>query len=253
MDMVSILTELKKGTISVKEAEKRIRLHSYNRLGETAKIDIHRQARTGVPEVILGEGKTLDDLMEICTGILESGERAMVTRVTEEQYDAISDLANTQWFGQAKIMVLNSHISIVKTGGKVGIISAGTSDIPVSEEARLIAEELGCEVFTVYDVGVAGIHRLFPELSRMTKEDVDVVIVSAGREGTLPSVVSGLIDCPVIGLPTSTGYGFGGLGEAALLSMLQSCSVISVVNIDAGFVAGAYAAKVANRAARERK
>ncbi|MBU3966174.1 MAG: AIR carboxylase family protein, partial [Euryarchaeota archaeon] len=128
----------------------------------------------------------------------------------------------------------------------------GTADIPVSEEAKEIAVEMGCTVSTIYDVGVAGIHRLFPELGKLVSEGVDAIVVAAGREGTLPAIVAGLVDVPVIGVPVSTGYGAGGKGEAALLSMLQSCSVLAVVNIDAGFVAGAFAARIANLAAKNR-
>ncbi len=127
--------------------------------------------------------------------------------------------------------------------GKVGILAAGTADIPVAEEARVVALEMGCAVICEYDVGVAGIHRLFPCLEKMV--DVDAFVVAAGREGTLPAIVAGLVDSPVIGLPVSTGYGLGGGGLAALYSMLQSCSVLTVVNVDAGFVAGAFAAKIA--------
>jgi NCAIR mutase (PurE)-related protein len=134
-----------------------------------------------------------------------------------------------------------------KTGGIVGIITAGTSDIRVAEEARAIAEEMGSEVRTAYDVGAAGIHRLFPALKSLL--DAHVFIVAAGREGTLPAIVAGLVDRPVIGVPVSTGYGYMGEGRAALASMLQSCSVVAVVNIDAGFTAGAFAARIANMAA----
>ena len=122
----------------------------------------------------------------------------------------------------------------------------------MAEEAKEIAVEMGCAVTTLYDVGVAGIHRLFPELSKLMSGGVDAIVVAAGREGTLPAIVAGLVDVPVIGVPVSTGYGAGGKGEAALLSMLQSCSVLSVVNIDAGFVAGAFAARIANLAAKNR-
>ncbi len=142
--------------------------------------------------------------------------------------------------------------SIAKTGGKIGVISAGTADIPVAEEAKVIAQEMGCSVTAIYDVGVAGIHRLFPELAKLAGAGVDAIVVAAGREGTLPAIVSGLVDVPVIGVPVSTGYGAGGKGDAALLSMLQSCSVLAVVNIDAGFVAGAFAARIANLASKNR-
>ncbi len=133
----------------------------------------------------------------------------------------------------------------------MGILAAGTADIPVAEEAKVVAEEMGCTVVSEYDVGVAGIHRLFPCLEKMS--DVDAFVVAAGREGTLPAVVAGLVDAPVIGLPVSTGYGLGGNGLAALYSMLQSCSVLTVVNVDAGFVAGAFAAKIAKQKAYGQK
>ena len=147
-------------------------------------------------------------------------------------------------------MVLAGSPRLPDTGGIVGVITAGTSDIRVADEARIIAEEMGCKVRTAYDVGVAGIHRLFPILNEMS--DCHALVVAAGREGTLPAVVAGLMDRPVIGVPVSTGYGFMGNGEAALASMLQSCSVLTVVNIDAGFVAGAFAARIAVLVAEER-
>ncbi len=141
-----------------------------------------------------------------------------------------------------------------RTGGRVGLISAGTSDIPCAEEARLIAEAMGCVVVPVYDVGVAGLHRLFQPLQSMLAEGVDVIIVAAGMDGALPSVVSGLVDVPVIGLPTSIGYGLGGGGVGALISMLQTCAPgLTVVNIDNGVGAGATAALIANRVAHTRK
>ncbi len=142
------------------------------------------------------------------------------------------------------MLVLSTGKSPKPTGGIVGIITAGTSDIRVAEEAKIIAEEMGCTVRTAYDVGAAGIHRLFPALKPLL--DAHVFIVCAGREGTLPSIVAGLVDKPVIGVPVSVGYGYMGEGRAALASMLQSCSVLSVVNIDAGFTAGAFAARIAN-------
>jgi NCAIR mutase (PurE)-related protein len=141
------------------------------------------------------------------------------------------------------VLVLSRGSTPSLTGGIVAIITAGTSDIRVAEEAKTIAEEMGCVVRTAYDVGAAGIHRLFPALQPLL--DAHAFIVCAGREGTLPAVVAGLVDKPVIGVPVSTGYGYMGEGRAALASMLQSCSVIAVVNIDAGFTAGAFAARIA--------
>jgi len=146
------------------------------------------------------------------------------------------------------------HKAPSQTGGRVGVITAGTSDQPVAEEATLVLREMGCSVTTAYDVGVAGLHRLFDPLRRLLGEaQVDVIIVAAGMDGALPSVVSGLVDVPVIGLPTSVGYGLGGQGEAAILTMLQSCSPgISVVNIDNGVGAAAVAGLIAVRCARAR-
>jgi NCAIR mutase (PurE)-related protein len=139
-------------------------------------------------------------------------------------------------------------------GGRVGILTAGTSDISVAEEAKLVAQEMGCVVISCYDVGVAGIHRLLEPLRLLIESDVDVVVVVAGREGALGSVVAGLVSVPVIGVPTSNSHGFGAKGESALMAMLQSCSLgLSVVNIDGGVAGGAVAALIANRAARFRK
>jgi hypothetical protein len=138
-------------------------------------------------------------------------------------------------------------------GGKVGILAAGTSDIPVAEEARVVAEEMGCTVFAAYDVGVAALHRLFLPLKEIIQNDADSLIVVAGREGALPSVIAGLVDVPVIGVPTSIGYGLGEKGVSALMAMLQACSLgLAVVNIDGGVAAGAIAALIANRVAKAR-
>jgi len=156
---------------------------------------------------------------------------------------------------RARMVVLKDKgFKVSRTGGKIGIVSAGTSDIPVAEEAKAVAEEMGCEVLTAYDVGVAGLHRLFPPLKEMITEGVDVMVVVAGREAALTSVVAGLVEVPVIGVPTSIGYGFGSGGTSALMSMLQACPLgIAVVNIDGGVAAGAMAALIANRVAGPRR
>jgi len=185
--------------------------------------------------------------VDIALAQLKSEGRAIITRVSDGQLKALRKASRVEWNPRARVAILRKKKK-PPAGGVIGVITAGTADIPVAEEAKIIAEEMGCRVITAYDVGVAGIHRLFPELGRMVDAGVDALVVVAGREGALPAVVAGLVDVPVIGLPTSGGYGAGGMGEAALLSMLQSCSVLSVVNIDAGFVAGAFAAKIANRA-----
>jgi NCAIR mutase (PurE)-related protein len=237
------------GRFTLEEAVSQIKLLSCRTVGEMAKLDTGRGERTGIPEAILAEGKEPRDLAEIALAHLEETGSVIVTRISQEQLSALQQLdlppaATLEHNARARTAVLRKGDKRQK-GGKVGILAAGTADIPAAEEARVVAEEMGCQVVSEYDVGVAGIHRLFPSLERM--KDADALVVAAGREGTLPAVVAGLADAPVIGLPVSTGYGLGGDGVAALLSMLQSCSVIAVVNIDAGFVAGAYAARIALR------
>ena len=255
MELSAILKKLKNNEISLEEAERQLRITNFELLSDIARVDIHRAKRVGIPEAVIADCKTCDEVVSIARIHLKNEGRAIVTRACEENYAALKSLADEtgskiRWQKRAKIVVLGD--SIPGTGGRVGIVSAGTADIPVAEEAKVIAEEMGCSVTAIYDVGVAGIHRLFPELTKLVEAGVDAIVVAAGREGTLPAIVSGLVDVPVIGVPVSTGYGAGGRGEAALLSMLQSCSVLAVVNIDAGFVAGAFAARIANLAAKHR-
>jgi len=247
-----LLEGYSQGKISLDQAIKQIRLLNYRALGEMAKLDTHRADRIDIPEAILAEGKDANDLVKIALAHLDEAGMVILTRVSDLQLELLQEAelppgAVLDYNRRARSVVVRAG-EIKKTGGRVGILAAGTADIPVAEEARVIAEEMGCRVITEYDVGVAGIHRLFPSLEKMM--DVDALVVAAGREGTLPAVVAGLFDAPVIGLPVSTGYGLGGGGLSALMSMLQSCSVLTVVNIDAGFVAGAFAAKVANQRAR---
>ncbi|NYT02680.1 MAG: nickel pincer cofactor biosynthesis protein LarB [Methanosarcinales archaeon] len=233
------------------EAVGQIRLHSLREVGGIAKIDPCRADRIDVPEAILAEGKEVEDLVNIARAHLEESGSVIITRVSPDHLQALKQAAFPEgtrflWTERPRLAVVRNR-ERKQTGGRVGVMSAGTADVAVAEEARVTAEEMGCEVVAESDVGVAGIHRLFPSLERMM--GADAVVVAAGREGTLPAIVAGLVDAPVIALPVSTGYGAGGVGQAALLSMLQSCSVLAVVNIDAGFVAGAFAAKIANRRA----
>lgn len=259
MSITTILTRLKKNEITIDDAEKEIELLRVRKISEIAMIDCNRKERTGVPEAILAEGKRPDDLVAIVRGCLADGGRILVTRVSDAHLDAFRSCIDLppqvmEWNERARTLVCASaDAQVLRTGGRIGIITAGTADIPVAEEARVAAREMGCVVDTIYDAGAAGIHRLFPDLGTMLENGVDAIIVAAGRDGTLPTVVSGLVSVPVIGLPVSVGYGAGGRGEAALLSMLQSCSVLTVVNIDSGFVAGAFAARIANLAAAARK
>ncbi len=218
-------------------------------VGQVACLDLSRKTRCGIPEVILAEGKETAHLRSIVESYVTKAGRCIISRLDPERAVSLMEWAHTRdisssWSDEGRVLVLATGDGPQKTGGVVGIITAGTSDIRVAEEARIIAEEMGCCVRRAYDVGVAGIHRLFPVIRDMA--DCHAFVVAAGREGTLPSVVAGLVDRPVIGVPVSTGYGYMGGGQAALASMLQSCSVLTVVNIDAGFVAGASAAMIAN-------
>jgi NCAIR mutase (PurE)-related protein len=248
-----LLERYRKGEISLDSAAEAIEGLRLERIGDFACMDLGRTVRCGMPEVVLAEGKEPDHLAEIALSNAEASGRCMVTRVTEEQALLVMERAHqkgiaVEYSTTGHVLVLATRPAPKRTGGIIAIITAGTSDIRVAEEARIIAEEMGCEVRSAYDVGAAGIHRLFPALKQLLA--AQVFIVCAGREGTLPSVIAGLVDKPVIGVPVSTGYGYMGEGRAALASMLQSCSVIAVVNIDAGFVAGAFAARIANKEAR---
>jgi len=244
-----VLSRYKSGDISLESAAEEIEGLRLDYIGDFACIDLGRAVRCGMPEVVLGEGKDPAHLAEIAIRHAEATGRCIITRVMPEQVVSIKKRAENTGIvlhhhETGRVLVLAKGAAPKPSGGVVAVITAGTSDIRVAEEAKVIAEEMGCEVRTAYDVGAAGIHRLFPALKPLLA--AHVFIVCAGREGTLPAVVAGLVDKPVIGVPVSTGYGYMGEGRAALASMLQSCSVIAVVNIDAGFTAGAFAARIAN-------
>ncbi len=241
------------------EMEQKLQNPQHN---DVARIEVRpdpgRERRKGTPEVIFGETKGVAQIIAMAQGLLKESGRAIVSRVHPE---AIGSLQMA--FQEYTVRVHEAARAVViyrpdfvrpHSGGHVGVISAGTSDIPVAEEAALTAEEMGCHVTCIYDVGVAGLHRLIEPLRNLLATDVDAIIVAAGMDGALPSVVAGIVPVPVIGLPTSIGYGFGGKGIAALLSMLQTCAPgLSVVNIDNGVGAGITAALIANRVAQARE
>lgn len=233
-------------------------LLAIKRLRQFARLDVGRELRKGLPEVILAEGKDPHDVADIVEVMVERTGRAIVSRADRTILRNVraKRLAKTQvqFFDRAGMIVARGlSFETKKTGGKVGLLTAGTSDIPVAEEARIISNEMGCETREFYDVGVAGLHRLFKPLAELLRWDADVILVVAGREGALPTVVAGLVDVPVIAVPTSRSYGFGDRGIAALAAMLQSCSLgIAVVNIDSGVGAGSIGALIANRAAKTR-
>lgn len=228
-------------------------------LEQFANLDLGRAARSGVPEVVLAEYKTTEQTVAIAQRILERVGRVIISRVPPEMRVALRAALDNEinWtaYGDGRTLVLSRPgAEPARHGGSVGLLAAGTSDLPVAEEAAALCYEMGCEIHRAYDVGVAGLHRLFEPLRAMLAAPVDVIIVAAGMDGALPSVVAGLVDVPVIGLPTSVGYGFGGGGVGAMTSMLQTCAPgLAVVNIDNGIGAGAMAGRIAARMGAARR
>jgi NCAIR mutase (PurE)-related protein len=253
LELLEILKSLELGKISTTKAKKLLALYSIKKIEDLAKFDIGRKIRRGVPEVVFAQNKQLADLKKIILSVLPRSDCVVVSRINKEHYTKIMTFSKKNKF---RIKTGRNTTSILffkklpLIGGKVGILTAGTSDIGIAEEARLMCEAMGCKCITSYDVGIAGLHRVFPIIKKMITEEVDVIIVVAGMEGALASVVSSLVDIPVVGVPSSVGYGYGEKGVAALASMLQSCTLgLSVVNIDNGIGAGAFAANIANRIA----
>ena len=243
MDLQEVLENVAAGDSTVEEA--RQILDGYTQIDDFARLDTGRADRAGIPEVVLGEGKTPDQLGSIARSFLEERGHVVLTRIAEETADSLEALAaDADWYEDSNVLVLRTtDHELPDCDGTVAVVSGGTSDVPVAEEAAVTAREMGCAVETYYDVGVAAIKRVLSKTEAL--KAADSIVVAAGREGALPTVVAGLVDVPVIGLPVSIGYGHGGDGEAALAGMLQSCTVLSTVNIDAGFVAGAQAAQIA--------
>lgn len=232
------------GLISIEEATRQLRNLSYEDIGY-ARIDHARAGRQGFPEVIFGEGKTKDQISGIFEKLMERSPNVLVTRTTADVYGQIRNIyTDAEWHESAKMIrvIRDDNIQGV---GEVSVVTAGTSDIPIAEEAALTVETMGNSVKRIWDAGVAGIHRILSE--REILQGSRVVIVVAGMEGALPSVVGGLVKVPVIAVPTSIGYGASFDGIAALLGMLNSCaSNVTVVNIDNGFGAG-FVASLINR------
>jgi pyridinium-3,5-biscarboxylic acid mononucleotide synthase len=239
-----LLEQVQSGKTSVSTALDTLRHLPFEDLG-FAKVDHHRAIRHGMPEVILGQGKTPDQVAGIAAALLAKSPNLLLTRATKEMASRVSDLAPQTEYFPASGVVRVWRDRTIHGKGKIAAICAGTSDLPVLEEAQLTAEVMGNTVDVISDVGVAGIHRLLNQRDKLT--EARVAIVCAGMEGALPSVVGGLVGCPVIAVPTSIGYGASFHGLAALLGMLNSCSSnVTVVNIDNGFGAG-YVASLINR------
>ena len=252
MNIEQIFQSLQDGKISPSKAKKLLSLYSIEKIGNIAQIDTGRRNRKGIPEIILAERKELLDLKKIIKKTLTKNNEVLISRIKQKDYTKILEFAKKNKYkiknGKNTTALLIYKNKIKKLGGKIGIIAAGTSDISVGEEARLVCESMNCDCICSYDVGIAGLHRIFPVLKQFIESEVDVIIVVAGMEGALASIVSSIADVPVIGVPTSIGYGYGEKGVAALASMLQSCSLgLTVVNIDNGVGAGAAAANIANK------
>jgi pyridinium-3,5-biscarboxylic acid mononucleotide synthase len=207
-----------------------------------ARIDLDRPRRTGVPEIILAEGKRPGELVGILAGLRARGLGALVSRPGAAHRASIQrSRLPVRFLAGGRLAVLSGPLGTSAPLGAVALIAAGTADLPVAEEAQGVLEALGARVLTEYDVGVAGLHRLLRAIARTEAARPEVYLVFAGREGALPTVVAGLVGAPVVGVPTSVGYGRGGRGEAALTAMLQSCAPLAVVNIDGGVPAALFA------------
>jgi NCAIR mutase (PurE)-related protein len=242
-ESIDILNKVKEGTITTEEASLKLRIQPFEDLGY-AKPDHHRGLRQGIPEVIYGAGKTAEQIAGISTSMLNKEQKLiLITRLTSEIAETVKKSIPLHYHEMARIGIIGD-MPKPDGFGKVVVATGGTSDMPVAEEAALTAEALGNEVVRLYDVGVAGLHRLLSRLDDIM--DAQVIIAISGMEGELASVIGGLADCPVIGVPTSIGYGASFNGLSALLTMLNSCaSGVSVVNIDNGFGAG-YLASIIN-------
>ena len=240
--LLRILQQVRTGKTSPEDAVAHLRHLPYENMG-FARMDNHRALRQGYPEVVFCQGKTVDQVAAIAHRILERHGTLLATRATPEMFDAVkADAPRAVYHPLSRAIVVKRPRPSAPTG-RVLVMSAGTADIPVAEEAAVTAEVLGSRVETVYDVGVAGLHRVLDQ--RAALEAARVVIVAAGMDGVLPSVVGGLVDRPVVAVPTSVGYGASFHGVAALLTMLNACAAgVAVVNIDNGFGAGVLAHRI---------
>jgi NCAIR mutase (PurE)-related protein len=251
-ELKELLESVRDGRVLPDEAAYQIQVHPFQDAGGFAKVDLHRPVRCGFPEVIFGQGKTATQIEAILKTLLQHEQGGLVTRLDS---DAVAHLMAAFPAGEHNPVGRTFRVRGPREDGpklgRVVIVTAGTSDLPVAEEARVTADAWNCEVSLVADVGVAGLHRLLHQLPQL--KSADALVVVAGMEGALPSVVAGLVDCPVVAVPTSVGYGANFHGLAPLLGMLNSCaSNVAVVNIDAGFSGGHFASRIARRMAQAR-
>ena len=252
-ELLRMLEAVRSGALPPADAVQRFRTAPLEETGAFATVDLHRRLRCGFPEVIFGQGKTPEQIIHILKTLDRDGQGGMVTRVVPDVGGILAEaFPRGVYHTLGRIFQIGPMVDPGPKVGKVAVVTAGTSDLPVAEEARLTAEAWNCEVTLIADVGVAGIHRLFHRLPDFS--GVDVLVCVAGMEGALPSVIGGLVDCPVIAVPTSVGYGVHFQGLTALLGMLNSCaSNVVVVNIDAGFNGGHVAGLIARRAGQARE
>jgi hypothetical protein len=250
--VLELLRRVKAGKVAPDVAAEELARLPFEHVGGVAMVDHHRAVRTGVPEVVYGESKTAAQIADILKALARAGHGALATRVSAEKgAEIVERVRHAEYLAMARLVLVPPKRA-PKLAGTVAIVCAGTSDLPVAEEAAVTAEFLGVKVVRIADVGVAGLHRLLARLEDLRA--VDVVVVVAGMEGALPSVVAGLVDRPLIAVPTAVGYGVGAGGLVALASMLSSCAAgVTVVNIDNGFGAAVAAARIAARGRRRAK
>lgn len=264
----SVLKSFKRGKLSLKQAENLLKLDAIEIIADVARIDYNRYLRRGVPEIIYAKSKTTRQISQIVDRLVERWEKSstglpiILSKVGDEDAKAVKRILEhhasklvLRYFRNANLIAIMNKRAIKTKGalGRVALLAAGTSDMSALSEAEVLLNLFGCTTIRFNDVGVAALHRLVGPMKEISEFDPDAIIVAAGMEGALPSVVAGLSEVPIIGLPTSVGYGFGGEGESALMSMLQACSLgISVVNIDAGVAAGVVAWLITKRKIRSR-
>ncbi|MHA1587459.1 MAG: nickel pincer cofactor biosynthesis protein LarB [Candidatus Thorarchaeota archaeon] len=249
-----ILKALTSGKLTIEEAEKKLQILTLSHVEGFAVLDHGRQDRTGIPEVVMAETKQSDEIIKITRNMLDANGFALLTRANQKKVDALESaidnyVINVSGSGDhLTVFVHSQNWKPPEALGRIAVITAGTSDIPYAREVEAVAKVVGVETISFFDVGVAGIHRLIDPLKQIVEKDVDVIVVLAGMEGALPTVIASLVDIPVIGVPIPTGYGYGGEGITALSSMLQSCAPgLAVVNIGNGLGAGAIASLIARR------
>lgn len=255
--MRNILRRLIAGELTEDEALAELRGIQLEELSGRARLDLGRFMRRGIPEVVLAPGKAPEEAGRLTVALAQRQGQGLISRMSREHRAALQQAADAAEMSVVdyaqSARVMREDFAPEALGGKVGFLTAGTSDVPVADEARMVVEACGLGTRLEADLGVAGLHRFVGPLAAILEWGADVIVVAAGMDGVLPGLVAGLIDVPVIGLPVSTGYGRGGAGEAALSTMLQSCSTgLTVVNIDNGVGAGAGAVLIAARAARAR-